>query len=171
MPTKVSMSKTTYAFILHNQWLPHPFLVELSRRTGTKQRQLDFYKVENVVYCSISINSVVKQILGPSAIITKHKFLLKCVLLAAITEDPYVNAEQVQDKAVTAVIKEELKRADDAPYKTRSGSRQCHTMLQQWQGLRQKRLAEEQHLRFPFLADDINRSIGELRFVVVGFLM
>jgi hypothetical protein len=163
-----------YAFITGQLDLPDPFLCELSRRTKTTRRHLSYYE-PNVVYCPSAVDPIVRCILDRSSILYKEYrsqaklSLLRSIHLfseTSITEDQA--RETILEDIVTMEIQKRL-RWDFYFCRTRQATKYQAVITTQWQLTRQKRLVDEKHLRYRSFSADVDRSLGELSFVMHKF--
>jgi hypothetical protein len=163
-----------YAFITGQITLPDPFLCELSRRTKKTRRHLSYYE-PNVVYCPSAVVPIVRCILDRSSILYKQYraqakvSLLRSIhlfLAESVTEDQA--RETILEDIITMEIQERL-RSDFYFRRTRQATKFQDYLMTQWQLTRQKRLVGEQHLLSRSFSFEVERSLGELSFVMHKF--
>jgi hypothetical protein len=95
-----------FAFIVNVNCLPDPFLVEISRRTKTERKTVEFYE-PNVIYCPREMEPILQAILDDGELFRNHRQVVKQAMVSSIksTSDPSC---EMQELAVTAIINSEI---------------------------------------------------------------
>jgi hypothetical protein len=65
-------SSNMESFIVNVQCLPDPFLVDMSRRTKTERKTVEFYE-PNVLYCPREMEPILKAILDDGELFKYHR--------------------------------------------------------------------------------------------------
>jgi hypothetical protein len=158
-----------YAFITGGRSdFPDPFMVEMSRRTKTRPRQVAFFEPD-VVYCPSVANQVLRSVSGRRLHrVAVHKALVK--LFGDNDDGSSVTEVDCVEVVVKATILEEAVLFTRGYFKkcTRRSSFVLSKILTGWKQVRQRRMEEERHLPSQTLGEELCRSMTELRTVVKG---
>jgi hypothetical protein len=98
------------AFIVNVNCLPDPFLVDISRRTKTERKTVEFYE-PNVIYCPREMEPILQAILDDGELFRNHQHVVKQAMVSSIksTSDPSnFKYSEIQELAVTAIIDSEI---------------------------------------------------------------
>jgi hypothetical protein len=166
-----------FAFISNVDAFPNPFLVEISRRTGTTRRQISYYQ-DKVTFCPSVLDPILRSILDNKTIFCRHRMLLKTKVLSLIEEEKRAMTVATESllslqicitKCIETILYHEI-FSRIGFLRTRKKLRTARRLLSEVQKIRKKRLRDERHLPVPFAAD-LQRSKQELNFVLASFRM
>jgi hypothetical protein len=167
-----------FAFISNVDEFPNPFLVEISRRTGTTRRQILYYQ-DKVTFCPSVLDPILRSILDNKTIFCRHRMLLKTKVLSLIEEEKRAMTVATESrplslqicitKCIETILYHEI-FSRIGFLQTRKKLRTARRLLSDVQKIRKKRLRDERHLPVPFAAD-LQRSKQELNFVLESFRM
>jgi hypothetical protein len=99
-----------FAFIVNVNCLPDPFLVEISRRTKTERKMVEFYE-PNVIYCPREMEPILQAILDDGELFRNHRQVVKQAMVSSIksTSNPSnFKYSEMQELASTAIIDSEI---------------------------------------------------------------
>jgi hypothetical protein len=164
-----------FAFIVNVKCLPDPFLVEMSRRTKTERKTVEFYE-PNVLYCPKEMEPILQAILDDGELFRNHRQVVKQVMVATINRTPNPSSllfHELQELAVTAIIDSELSKKAflglhstlSLESRTRSAASRTTKIKTKWKQVWLKRHYEESHLVLTF-AENVKRSLRELNYVI-----
>ena len=124
----------SYAFITGGRSnFPDPFLVEISRRTRTRQQQVAFFEPD-VVYCPSFANRVVKSLLEDDHVFA-HWATLNCALVEYLVKfGESGTEEQAKEVAVESVVVAQAAEHVDSHFarQTRKSSQVQDSLLAPW---------------------------------------
>jgi hypothetical protein len=161
-----------FAFIVNVNCLPDPFLVEISRRTKTERKTVEFYE-PNVIYCPREMEPILQAILDDGELFRNHRQVVKQAMVSSIksTSDPSnFKYSEMQELAVTAIIDSEILKHQklltlSLESRTRSVASRTSKIKTKWKEVWLKRNNEESHL-VPTFAENVKRSLRELSYVI-----
>jgi hypothetical protein len=173
---RTAYSGRHFAFIENVNCLPDPFLVEMSRRTKTKRKTVEFYE-PNVLYCPREMEPILQAILDDGELFKNHRQVVKKAMVATIKSS--VNSSnllysELQELAVNAIIDSEISKHTlllglhsslSPESRTRSAASSASKIKTKWKQLWRKRHNEESHL-VPTFAENVKRSLRELNYVI-----
>jgi hypothetical protein len=162
----IKIRTKTYAFIIGSPSLPRLFLVEVSRRTGTTRRHLEYYK-SNVVWCPSSVASILRCLLEDQLLFKLYRAIGKATILRIVVGNPRVTQEEAQGALIEDIIAFELQTKSVVSSRTRRSTLVTSKVKELCRKTRRRRLKEEQHLMFPSLSGDVRRSLGEMHYHVM----
>jgi hypothetical protein len=161
-----------FAFITKVKAFPDPFLVEISRRTGTTRRQVGFYR-RHVTYCPSIFSPILQSIFDDKIIFCCYRTLLKKTVLSYIHEVHETGGGECPSSfkgavlsAINAIIEFEIFVRMSLP-RTRRTTRFINKIINEVHRLRLNRLREEHHLPSSF-SSDVHRTKLELNYVLAG---
>ena len=163
-----------FAFIVNVKCLPDPFLVEISRRTKTERKTVEFYE-PNVLYCPREMEPILKAILDDGELFKNHRQVVKQMMVSTIQSTPNPSSlkySEMQELAVTAIIDSEISKQTllglhstlSLESRTRWAASSESKIKMKWKQLWLKRNNEETHL-VPTFAENVKRSLRELNYV------
>jgi hypothetical protein len=154
------ISGRKFAFIINQDGLPNPFLVEISRRTKTLPKHVEYYE-PSVLYCPLTMEIILKSILDDDELFVRYRKVIKEAMVLVLHAGNTLilkSEEKLQTIAVEAVVAAEIAKCTKVRKKQKSIASICRT-------LRTKRLLDEAYLRLTF-TEDIKRSLRELNYVL-----
>ena len=149
--------------------LPDPFLVEISRRTKTERKTVEFYE-PHVLYCPREMEPILQAILDDGELFKNHRQVVKQTMVSTILSTPNpsnLKYSEMQELAMTAIIDSEISkqillglhsRALSLKSRTRSAASSEAKIKMKWRQLCLKRNNEERHL-VPTFAENVKRSL------------
>jgi hypothetical protein len=164
-----------FAFIVNVECLPDPFLVEISRRTKTERKTVEFYE-PNVLYCPREMEPILKAILDDGELFKNHRQVVKKTMVSTMQSTPNPSSLkyiEMQELAMTAIIDSEISKRSllglnstlSLESRTRSAASTTSKIKIKWKQLWLKRNKEERHL-VPTFAENVKRSLRELNYVI-----
>jgi hypothetical protein len=155
------------SFILNQERLPSPFLMELSRRRKTKSHHLLIYG-DDMKHCPIAMTEVLESMLFDDQLFKLHQKEVKEAMLTAI-EDSNRHGLSSRSKlraiAIESIVKEHIAGHVSHARATQYGKKFELQIFSSWKKLREKRLENERHLTISFV-NDCRRSKSELNYVL-----
>jgi hypothetical protein len=151
----------SYAFIIGSPSLPSLFLVEVSRYTVTTLMQLAYYE-PNIIFCPPSVSKILRCLSEDMLLFTHYGVMGKAIMYRTVVASPLVTLEHAQGALIAEIIAFELETQPAVSSRTRSSSLQNTLVKELCLHTRDKRLIEEQHLKYPSFSADVRRSLGEM---------
>ena len=161
-----------FAFIVNVNCLPDPFLVEISRRTKTERKTVEFYE-PNVIYYPREMEPILQAILDDGELFRNHRQVFKQAMVSSIKSTSDLSNfkySEMQELAVTAINHSEILKHQklltlSLESRTRSVASRTSKIKTKWKQLWLKRNNEESHL-VPTFAENVKRSLRELSYVI-----
>ena len=99
-----------FAFIVNVNCLPDPFLVEISRRTKTERKTVEFYE-PNVIYYPREMEPILQAILDDGELFRNHRQVFTQAMVSSIKSTSDLSNfkySEMQELAVTAINHSEI---------------------------------------------------------------
>jgi hypothetical protein len=99
-----------FAFIVNIKRLPDPFLVELSRRTKTAKRNVEFYE-PNVLYCPPEMEPILQALLDDNSLFKHHRHIVKEAMVSTLQhmeDSSHFDYRAVHETALEAIMDIEI---------------------------------------------------------------
>lgn len=168
-----------YAFVIGAKNLPSPFLVELSRRTKTAERDLQIYQ-PGVRSCPKVLCPVIKSMLESPKCYPRHRMLIKGSILHFMDElykleEQGLDGNSIRNKLVDQVMEniidfevcEQIGKTNLRRW-TRSNQADQEMIQMEVKSIRLMRKIQEHHLPLQFNGD-YERTRNELNFVFTKY--